>query len=220
LPLPKTAAVAVLRVLLDSGHGLSNKAPNIDDPGAIGCIDGVEITEAALVREIADQVIDRFYFGRDENVSPTTRITVTPTVECNSACVRRHPRSSHLAAKIEYLNDHYAPFDFVLSLHMNSSDNPNATGTEVVYGGNAPASRLRQADELSRVVSGVLGLPNRGPLIDTATPRKKIALLRRTKAPALLIELGFITNENDVRAVRECGAEAVIAAINAIAGKK
>lgn len=210
------AAVAVLRVLVDCGHGLSNHAPNVYDSGAEGC----GTTEAELVREIGDQVIDAFYFARDENAGATTAVTVTPTIECNDACVQRHRRSSHLSYKIAYLNDHAAPFDFIVSLHMNSADDPAVSGTEVLYGGNAPVSRLRDADEVSRIVAGKLGLKNRGAKVDTETPRKRIAILRDTDPPALLIELGFITNPNDVKAVRECGAEAVIAAINALVARR
>jgi N-acetylmuramoyl-L-alanine amidase len=213
-------AIAVLRVLVDAGHGLGNVTPGTYDSGAVGCIDGQQITEAELVREIADKVLDFFYLSRDENNSPRSSVTVIPTVECSEACASRHKNSSHLSAKIAYANEHYAPFDYIISLHCNASDNPNSTGTEVIYSATAPVARLHEADNISRIVAGKLGLTNRGAKIDSETPRKKIAILRETKAPALLIELGFITNENDVRAVRECGAEAVIAAINALAGKK
>ena len=101
-------------------------------------------------------------------------------------------------------------------MHMNASVNPNASGVEVIYENTVPG-RERLAAAVSRAVARVLELPDRGAKSDAETDRKHVAIVEDTLPPALLIELGFVTNQCDVERVKERGFEALIAAIETIA---
>lgn len=83
--------------------------------------------------------------------------------------------------------------DFLVSLHRNSSEHPNQyTGVEtLVYDKNGKKAEIAEAvnDGLENI-----GFRNNGVKI-----RPGLAILRRSKMPAILIESGFINSEEDNR---------------------
>jgi N-acetylmuramoyl-L-alanine amidase len=94
-----------------------------------------------------------------------------------------------LAARVEEANRFGA--DYFISLHANASELSSASGTEaLVYRVNSAAGELAQ--DIVNSLSSVTGLPNRG-----VTPRTNLYVLKRTQMPAVLVELGFITNPGD-----------------------
>lgn len=107
---------------------------------------------------------------------------------------------------------------FFLSLHLNGSASTRATGTEVIYAAPAPAKRKEQAALLSASISNHLHLTNRGAKPDAETPHKFLAVLRKTNAPALLIEFGFLRNPKDRHRVLASGLCALSEGIRALAG--
>lgn len=81
--------------------------------------------------------------------------------------------------------------DYFISLHTNASDIASATGSEAfVY--NQPSQAYNLAEDILEWLNRITGLQNRG----TKT-RTNLYVLRRTAMPAVLLELGFITNYND-----------------------
>ncbi len=87
--------------------------------------------------------------------------------------------------------------DLFLSIHTNASDNPAASGTEaLVYQSGGVAYRI--AEEIVASIRRVTGLRNRGVKL-----RPGLYVLRRTAMPAVLVELGFITNAGDAALMSE-----------------
>lgn len=81
--------------------------------------------------------------------------------------------------------------DYFISIHANASTNPDANGSEVyVYSQNTPAYNLA-SDVLAQIVRR-LDMRDLG-----VKTRPTLYVLRRTQMPAILVELGFITNESD-----------------------
>ena len=81
--------------------------------------------------------------------------------------------------------------DYFLSLHTNASTQPAATGSEAfVYSMPSRASAL--AEDILREMTSYTGLRNRGVFSRTG-----LYVLRKTTMPAILLELGFITNPGD-----------------------
>jgi len=79
--------------------------------------------------------------------------------------------------------------DYFISLHMNSATNKTAKGCEVwVYDKNSKLYNL--ATQISTNLSNKIKTPNRGVKIS-----KDFSVLRKTKMPALLIEIDFISNK-------------------------
>lgn len=209
----------VVRVIVNAGHGLSNATPNVYDQGASSPFG----TEAYIVSRVADAVVDSYYLAHDETCHSPKSISVIPTPLCSVACATTHKRTSHLAYVIDWINENKIHSkaagygDVVLSLHCNEAKDPEWGGTLVVIDNKAPAERYHEAMEIARIVSSVLGIPNRGVLLDSKTPRKSIGIVEDTDPPAYLIELGFVTNSADVKAIETCGAEAIIAVIERFA---
>ena len=81
--------------------------------------------------------------------------------------------------------------DYFISLHTNAVNNPQANGTEIfTYRLSGPAYNMA-VPILSSIVNR-LDMRNRG-----IKQGNTLYVLRRTYMPALLIELGFITNPSD-----------------------
>ncbi|MGI6203363.1 MAG: N-acetylmuramoyl-L-alanine amidase family protein [Eubacteriales bacterium] len=83
------------------------------------------------------------------------------------------------------------PANFFISLHTNASTNPAATGTEALAYSRASQGYV-MGDHITRWVSRLTGLRNRGVML-----RPGLYVLRNTNMPAVIAELGFITNLHD-----------------------
>lgn len=81
--------------------------------------------------------------------------------------------------------------DYFVSIHTNASDNPNATGVEV-YAYSASGEGYSLAEDIVNNLSASTGLQNRGVKL-----RPSLYVLRNTDMPAVLAEIGFITNPGD-----------------------
>ena len=97
--------------------------------------------------------------------------------------------STSLAARVEEANRWGA--DYFISLHANASELSGASGSEAyVFNLNSAAGEL--AEDILDELEDATGLPDRG-----VRQRTNLYVLRRTRMPAVLVELGFITNAGD-----------------------
>ena len=81
--------------------------------------------------------------------------------------------------------------DLFVSFHRNSASNPAANGVETLIYTNASNKSLQVAEAVQQALVNVGVQSNRG------VKRANLSVLRETDAPAILIELGFINNEQD-----------------------
>ena len=87
--------------------------------------------------------------------------------------------------------------DYFLSVHTNASESPRAGGTEAFsYARRSAAFRL--GEDILASLSRVTGLRNRGMQV-----RPGLYVLRKTAMPAVLLELGFITNPSEAALMNE-----------------
>lgn len=99
--------------------------------------------------------------------------------------------TTSLAARVRGANEWGA--DYFISIHCNASENPAANGTEVyVYRQGTAAAEL--ARQVLEAIVARLGTKNNGVRVNPS-----LYVLRRTRMPAILVELAYITNENDVQ---------------------
>lgn len=84
-----------------------------------------------------------------------------------------------------------------ISIHCNSFSNSTANGTEVLY-----QKYSIKGGKLAKIMQEQLikatGLSNRG-----YKPREDLHVLNRTQAPAILIELAFISNKKEEKLLKE-----------------
>ncbi|XTR39036.1 N-acetylmuramoyl-L-alanine amidase family protein [Paraclostridium tenue] len=144
---------------LDFGHGGK-------DPGALGKNNTKEsdiiLKIGLLVKEILEKSNEKVITTRENNTYYTLL----------QRCTKANKENC----------------DYFISLHMNSSTNTSAKGTETwVYNLNSKISTLGK--NLTSNLSKNLNTPNRG-----VKESKKFSVLKNTKMPAIIIEIDFISN--------------------------
>lgn len=98
--------------------------------------------------------------------------------------------SSSLTARVREANEWGA--DIFLSLHTNAAVNSSANGSEALIYSTTSKTANDLATDILDELTALTGLRNRGVI-----ERPGLYVLRRTNMPAILVELGFITNPGD-----------------------
>lgn len=97
--------------------------------------------------------------------------------------------ATSLAARVNAANAW--PADYFLSIHVNANTNPNVNGTEMyIYRSGGQAQAL--AERLLTAITTRLGTKSNGVFV-----RPSLYVLRRTQMTAVLLELAYISNEDD-----------------------
>lgn len=136
---------------------------------------------------------------REQDVNYEVGVRLARLLQANGNFVvklsRKTPESSlgidntsSLRARVEEANAW--PADYFISLHCNASTNSEVSGCETyIYRLNNRAQGL--AEEIVEGISERMGIPNRGVFA------RNFYVLRRTTMPAVLVEMGYLTNERD-----------------------
>lgn len=178
-------------VIVDPGHGGSNHG-----------VAAHRLAEGDLVYDLASRV--------------EGRLTATGC----SAFLTRGPDAARTDSPSEADRAGFANAagaDLLISLHVEAHDNPAASGVATYYYGN---DRYGHHSAVGARFAGLVQreICARTDLVDCRTHPMNWDLLRRTRMPAVRIEVGYLTNAGDAArladpAFRDVLAEAIVAAV-------
>lgn len=173
----------VLRYCTDAPHG----AP---DGGAVG-INGTEEKDInlALVLKL-EEILD----GKGFNVVLTR--TGDSGVYDNDKKTIREMKVSDMNNRLKIIKDSNA--DLFLSIHMNSFENKSVTGLNVFYDTNHPDIK-KLAEEIQNNMGNVTG----AKIHAVKTADTKLFLMKNSPVPSILVECGFLSNEDEEKKLND-----------------
>lgn len=173
IPEPEEEKIVVDKnlIVLDPGHGGS-------DPGAIGTLNDKRVDESDLTLSISQKV---------KAILEKSGYTVIMTRDDDSY--------KTLVERPTLANEYNAAL--FVSIHINSADAKSANGTEVYYASsnNSDKYGISSSQLAKKVLNRMLaymGSTNRG--VKTA----EHAVTKRTNMPSCLVEVGFISNVDEL----------------------
>jgi len=161
-----------IKIYIDQGHN-----PSGFNTGAEG--------NGFYEQDITFDIGRRLYELLSQNPDFEVRLS-RPTEET----VLGFNNSSSLTARVNEANAWGA--DLFLSLHTNAATNSSATGTEALVYNSSEGVAKELAEDILEQMTLTTGLRNRGVI-----SRPGLYVLRRTQMPAVLVEMGFISNPYD-----------------------
>jgi N-acetylmuramoyl-L-alanine amidase len=157
-------------IILDPGHGMSNRKAGIYDPGAVS--HGID--EADIVMRWVNEL-------REILLLQGHKVIRTRVDDTDPAPISERAK---IAAKYKG--------DIMLSFHCNAA-NGKANGTETFYRGltNKPL-----AEKINTAVVESLGTKNRGAKNESQSQHSRLAIM--SFQPCFLLEIGFIDHAFDL----------------------
>jgi len=134
--------------------------------------------------------------SNESEMTMKLRDKIIPLLERMGYEVLIVPDNLNLRQSIAWVNTRATKEDFAFSIHFNYNRYPNIGGTEVYYF-NKDEAKL--ADVFSQHVSVAIGINNRGALHDSLTWVKSLGWLRKLVCDSVLVEVCYLSNENDMK---------------------
>lgn len=106
----------------------------------------------------------------------------------------KYSQTEILVSLVRKINS-YNP-DFAISIHLNASNDATANGVECLVHPNTSKDNYNRAEKLVNDLSVTFGFINRG-----VKKRSDLYILRKTKCPTIIIEVGFCTNYHDSKII-------------------
>lgn len=156
-------------VILDPGHGLSNRRAGVFDPGAVA--DGFR--ESDIVMIWANEIRECLHANGYRTIR--TRINNMDPA----------PLAMRSSIAKEYMGE------VMLSLHCNAA-NGTANGTETFFRGE---SNRKKAQAINDAVCAALGTRNRKAKLESESQHERLAVMEFQ--PCFLLEIGFIDHTGD-----------------------
>lgn len=165
------------RIWIDAGHG---KIPGgKDDPGTIGKL--LKVYEKDVNLKIALEL-------QKQLQAAGAQVYMTRTGN----------EGVDFTDRPALVNAVKPAIDLFISIHHNSAASPTARGTETYYWTTNPQSK-RAAELIHPAVVQALGFPDRRVRSDS------FYVIKATVAPAILIEMGYLSNAEEEQAIADLG---------------
>ena len=161
-----------IKIYIDQGHN-----PSSYNTGAEG--------NGFFEQDITYEIGKRLYDLLDNNPAFTPRLS-----RPDEKTLLGTSNSSSLRVRADEANAFGA--DLFLSLHTNAAENTRASGSEALVYDRSSTVAKEVAEDILEQLHLVTGLRNRGVIY-----RPGLYVLKRTAMPAVLVEMGFISNPYD-----------------------
>ena len=161
-------------LVIDAGHG--GKDGGALSQGHQYCEKNINLDILLKLKELLDKENIKVYYTRTEDTTVflRPRVTLANEVDC----------------------------DFFISIHSNASDASWPNGTEVLY--YDKSSKGVKNKDLGQIFLGgldkLIPLRNRGLVQEH---NDAVFILDKATVPAILIEVGYVTNNNDMNYLKE-----------------
>lgn len=172
-------------IYVDAGHDYGK------DYGSETKIDGITYSETALNMEVADKLKNELV-KRGYNVVMTRNLGETPKFSS---------LTESLSYRVNKANNSNA--DLFISIHHNSAG-ATAKGIETLYsdrsqdeafGSRYDAARIAKSKMLASLINN--NIVNKLDLVNRGGKEQNLYVCRNVNMPAVLIEVGFITNKEE-----------------------
>ncbi len=176
--MPASAGGERITVIIDPGHGG-------EDSGAVA--NGVyeKDINLAIALDLRDMLIAS---GYDVIMTRDTDISIYDP----SASTTREKKLSDMKNRLEMINS--SKDNILLSIHQNKFEQSKYSGAQIFYSVNDPSSE-RLAQSIRASVTGLLQPDNKREL----KPEKSVYILKNAEVPAVIVECGFISNEQEAQ---------------------
>ena len=196
---PKSASGRISEkiIVIDPGHGGS-------DPGAQYGTGDQKVQEKAV------------------NLALSQRVAKV-LAEQGAAVIMTRSDDSYPALKERVETANLSDAHFFVSIHHNSNRLANSrSGTYTYYHAASQEGKLL-AEYIQKEIAAVSGLPDHGAIADTTRFKSGMHVLRNTKMPAVLVEVGYINNATDRKLIvteefQEAVAKAIAKGLRAYLG--
>ena len=192
-------------IVVDPGHAHGN------DEGVKITTGGVDYSETDLDMEVAEKL-------ETELQKRGYSVIMTRTENQKFTSV-----NESLAHRADVANDSNAAF--YISIHHNTvSGVPEARGVETYYsvaardesyGGGLDSARLEKSKQMAKLINDnivkKLNANNRGAKSDKQTAAGSLFVLRNTNMPAVLVETGFLSNEEEAERCADSESQQLVA---------
>lgn len=180
-----------ITVIIDAGHGGEDGGAEVDG-----------ILEKDINLSIADKLADTLRLCgvhvteiRDEDIS----------VYDDSAQTLREKKVSDLKHRVEIVNG--SENNILVSIHQNKFDNSSYSGAQVFYSSNNDKSRVLAGSIRNSVVSLLQNDNTR----ELKPANSDIYLLDNATVPAVIVECGFLSNDEERAKLLDSGYQSEMA---------
>lgn len=172
----------IIRVCIDPGHCYAAKTGG--DPGAVNGNHYEAVAALAIAKKVRKKLEAAGYQVKMTRTGGDPDLTLAK--RCNI--------SNAFGA------------DIFVSIHLNAATNKNANGVETLRYSKVGQRTKDLADNVQTELIAALGWRDRGVKL-----RDDLYVLKRTKASAVLIEAGFISNDEEMKKLFNAGYQEKIA---------
>lgn len=172
-------------VVIDAGHGGS-------DPGHLSC------NKNHLAEKELNLIIAKKFGGYIDQYLKNVTVVYTRTDDSFPS----------LSARVDKANSVRA--DYFISIHCNANHNKHVHGTESHIHSHTSQKAVNLAKEVEKEFSTRAGRHSRG-VKDTEDREHSLQVLKYTNMTGVLVECGFLTNENEANYLNTTSGQEVLA---------